>query len=77
MEALSEAKLHLKREKCKFHKEDVRYLGLIIKREGVMMNLDKMASVQDWPVPKKLSMFDHLSGFPTFIDASFATSLQL
>lgn len=35
LDALSGTELHLKSEKCEFHKEEVRNLGLIIGRVGV------------------------------------------
>lgn len=50
LEALSEAGLHLKPEKFEFYGE-VRNLGVIIGREGVKMDSDKVAAVQDWLVP--------------------------
>lgn len=37
----------MKLEKCEFHKEDIRYLELIIGRGGVKMDLDKVAVVKD------------------------------
>lgn len=43
-------------EKYKFHKEEIKYLELMIVRGGVKMDLDKVAAVQDYPVPQ--STFD-------------------
>jgi len=38
MKRLLEAGLYLKPEKCEFHKETVRYLGLIISTKGISMD---------------------------------------
>ena len=47
MEALSTAGLHLKPEKCKFHKTEVEYLGIIISTGGIKMNQDKVKAVAE------------------------------
>lgn len=44
---LSGAGLHLKAEKYEFHKEEVRYLRLIIRRVGVKMDPNMVAILQD------------------------------
>ena len=38
LQALSKVGLHLKPEKCEFHKTEVKYLGLIISADGVKMD---------------------------------------
>jgi len=45
MQLLLEAGLYLKPEKCEFHKETVRYLGLIISTKGISMDEDKVETV--------------------------------
>jgi hypothetical protein len=45
MQRLLEAGLYLKPEKCEFHKETVRYLGLIISTKGISMDEDKVETV--------------------------------
>ena len=42
LETLREAGVHLKPEKYKFYKESVKYLGLIIRRNGVSIDLRKV-----------------------------------
>lgn len=56
LEVLTGAGIHVNIEKGRFHKEEVRNLGLKIWGGGVKMNLEKVAAVQDWPVPQ--SSFD-------------------
>jgi hypothetical protein len=38
LEKLAEAGLHIRADKCEFHKEKVSYLGLIISKDGVSMD---------------------------------------
>ena len=38
LEALSKVGLHLKPEKCEFHKMEVKYLGLMILADSVKMD---------------------------------------
>src|SRR5215213_2857979 len=51
LKALSKAGLHLKPEKCEFHRTEVKYLGLIISREGIKMDPAKVSTVVEWPTP--------------------------
>jgi hypothetical protein len=53
MQRLLEAGLYLKPEKCEFHKETVRYLGLIISTKGISMDEDKVETVRNWSKEKK------------------------
>jgi hypothetical protein len=48
-----EAGLYLKQEKCEFHKEIVRYLGLNISTKGISMDEDKAETVRNWSREKK------------------------
>jgi len=50
---LLEVGLCLKPEKCEFHKETVRYLGLIISTKGISMDEDKVETVRIWGQEKK------------------------
>jgi hypothetical protein len=45
LEALSEAGLHLKPEKCEFHQQQVKYLGFIISTSGTKIDLAKVATI--------------------------------
>ena len=53
MQRLLEAGLYLKPEKCEFHKETVRYLGLIISTKGISMDEDKVETIRNWSGEKK------------------------
>jgi hypothetical protein len=45
---LLEAGLYLKPEKCEFHEETVRYLGLILSTKGISIEEYKVETVQNW-----------------------------
>jgi len=53
MDRLWKAGLYLKPEKCEFHKETVKYLGLIISTNGISMDPDKVETVRNWSREKK------------------------
>ena len=52
LERLNEKDLFLKLEKCKFEKEEVKFLGMIIGFNKVMMDPVKLAGIKDWPAPQ-------------------------
>ena len=54
LEALSSAGLHLKAEKCHFHKTEVKYLGLIISANGIQMDPEKVTAILEWGLPRNL-----------------------
>jgi len=53
MKRLLEAGEYLKPEKCEFHKETVRYLGLIISTTGISMDEDKVETMRNWSREEK------------------------
>ena len=42
LEYLYQSNLYLKLEKCKFYKEEVNFLGFLIRRNKIYINLDKI-----------------------------------
>ena len=66
LQKLSDNGLHLKPEKCQFFREEVKYLGLIIGREGIKMDSHKTDTVRDWPTPEKLHDVRSFLGFANF-----------
>ena len=66
LEALSKVSLHLKSEKCEFHKTDVKYWGLIISADGVKMDQKKVKAMVEWGSPKNLHDLRAFLGFSNF-----------
>ena len=48
---LEARKLTLKLKKCAWHKTEVKFLGHIMSRTGITMDLGKIKDVQNWPTP--------------------------
>jgi hypothetical protein len=55
MERLLQAGLYLKPEKCEFHTNTVKYLGLVISSEGISMDQDNIEKVEKWSEEKKMA----------------------
>jgi hypothetical protein len=53
MQQWLEAGLYLKPEKCEFHKQTVKYLGLILSTKRISMDEDKVETVRNWSREKK------------------------
>jgi hypothetical protein len=66
LDAFAKVGLHLKPEKCKFHQQEVKYLGLIISMEGIKMNPEKIRAMQDWEPPSNLKDVCIFLGFANF-----------
>jgi hypothetical protein len=66
MTSLEEAGLYPKAEKCKFHKEEVKYLGLIVGVNGIKMDPEKVQAIANWEAPEKLKEVQAVLGFANF-----------
>jgi len=66
LKALSQAGLHLKPEKCHFHKQEVKYLGFIITTKGIWMDPEKVSCVLGWETPKNVTDVQCFLGFANF-----------
>ena len=49
---LEENDLFVKPEKCTFHTTEVDFLGMIVGRDGIKMNQEKVKAILEWPEPK-------------------------
>jgi hypothetical protein len=56
----------LKAEKCQFHKEEVKYLGLIVGVNGTRMDPETVQAVENWETPEKLKEVQAFLGFANF-----------
>lgn len=47
-------KLYVKKEKCSFCQEEVKYLGHVISSKGVAVDSEKISTMLEWPKPKTI-----------------------
>jgi hypothetical protein len=66
LDTFAKAGLHLKPEKCEFHQQEVKYLGLIISMEGIKIDPKKICTMQDWEPPSNLKDVHAFLGFANF-----------
>src|SRR5260370_8972117 len=59
-------RLFLKPEKCKFEQKEVEFLGLVISKDHVAMDLMKVHGVTEWPTPMKVKEVQSFLGFVNF-----------
>jgi hypothetical protein len=51
LDKLAAHDLFLKPEKCRFHQQEVKYLGVIIGQGEVKMDPVKVKGIANWPTP--------------------------
>ena len=73
LETLCKAGLFAKAEKCEFHQHSVEFLGFIVRRDGITMDVKKVQSILDWPTPTNMFEVRYFLGFCTFY-RRFSTS---
>ena len=63
---MKENKLFLCPEKCKFYKQQIEYLGLVISENKVFMDPVKVTGVREWPTPENKTDVQAFLGFVNF-----------
>ena len=66
LERLAAAGIHLNPDKCKFHIQEVDYLGLVITPGGLKMQDKKVATIRDWEDPENVKDVQSFLGFANF-----------
>ena len=64
---LRTAGLQIDIEKCEFHTQETRYLGLIIGTDGVKMDPKKIEAIRDWKPPNKDKDKDKIKEVQAFL----------
>jgi hypothetical protein len=54
LERLREYGLYCKAEKCEFSVKKVGFLGFVVSPDGIEMEADRIATIEDWPTPKSV-----------------------
>lgn len=63
---LSKHQLFLKQSKCAFGASEVEYLGHIVGKDGVWVDLKKIKAMKDWPRPKTLKILRGFLGLMSY-----------
>jgi hypothetical protein len=66
LEALLKADLYLKLRKCEFNAKEIRFVGFIITPEEVRMEKDRIATIEEWPMPNSHRNIQVFLGFANF-----------
>ena len=53
-------------KKCRFYKDEVRFLGYIVSAQGVRMEEEQIEAVKNWPEPKSIRDIQVFLGFANF-----------
>ena len=53
-------------KKCRFHKDEVRFLGYIVSSQGIWMEDEKIEAVRNWPEPISVRDIQVFIGFAIF-----------
>ncbi|KAK3515960.1 hypothetical protein QTP86_004678 [Hemibagrus guttatus] len=63
---LQRHRLFVKLEKCEFHQSPMSFLGYVITRQGVEMDVSKVQAVTEWPSPSTVKELQRFLGFANF-----------
>lgn len=66
LKRLHEQKLLINLEKCFFMQEELIYLGIVISKGTLKMDLDKVDSILTWPTPRTPGEVRSFHGLATF-----------
>ena len=66
LQCLQENDLYLKPKKCKFNKEHIKYLGMVIQEGKISMDSVKVKGIQDWPKLTTVKQVRSFLGFGNF-----------
>ena len=66
LEQLQTHFLYANLKKCRFHQEEVRFLGYIVSHQGIRMEEEQIKAVRDWPEPQSVRDIQVFLGFVNF-----------
>ena len=66
LQRLRERKLYAKFSKCSFWLEEVAFLGHIVRKEGVTVNLEKIREMVDWQRPTSVTEVGSFLGLASY-----------
>ena len=66
LKCLQSRGLLVQKEKCKFHRESIEFLGFVNRRGFIQMDPKKVESVASWLIPTRLKHLQAFLGFANF-----------
>ena len=66
LKTLREHDLYLKPDKCKFHRTEIDFLGMVVEGGQVKMDLVKVEGIAKWPTPTLVKELRAFLGFGNF-----------
>ena len=66
LEQLRKHGLFANLKKCRFHQDEVRFLGFVVSAQGISMEEERIEAVKAWPEPKSIRDIQVFLGFANF-----------
>ena len=66
LEQLRKFSLFANLKKCRFHQEEVRFLGYVVSSKGIRMEDERIEAVKQWPEPQSVQDIQVFLGFANF-----------
>ena len=66
LHCLEENDLYVKPEKCRFHTTEVDFLRMIVEKDGIKMDQEKVKAILDWPAPSNVKGVRSFLGLANF-----------
>ena len=77
LKVLRQHRLYAKVKKCEFHKDHMTFVGYLVSKEGIGMDLAKVSAILDWPVPTSVKEVQSFLGFANFYKKSINSCSSL
>jgi hypothetical protein len=66
LNTLQKEKLLINLKKCSFMKNEMIYLGFVISKDGLKMDLEKVQEIVSWPTPRNVYEVRSFHGLASF-----------
>ncbi len=66
LDQLRKHSLYTNLKKCRFHQDEVRFLGYIVSHQGIQIEKEQIQAVCDWPKPQSVYDIQVFLGFANF-----------
>ncbi len=66
LEQLQKHGFYANLKKCRFHEDEVRFLGFVILAQGIRIEEKRIEAVRDWPEPQSVKDIQVFLGFANF-----------